>query len=116
MKMFLKEAGINPETKKVESKANSWGMFQIGGGTSGDAPICIVPTLNQDMRGIFPPVPLWDYFCQISDSVTSYGGYSGATPNEKITWGKLRVDTPMFVVESDATICAPLIFAYVMGL
>ena len=50
----------------------------------------------------------WAYFCQISDSTTSYGSYSGATPNEKITWDKLTADTPMFVIESDATIVAPL--------
>jgi len=50
----------------------------------------------------------WAYFCQISDSTTSYGSYSGATPNEKITWDKLTAETPMFVVESDATIVAPL--------
>ena len=92
-----------------------WGFFQIGGGIAGDCPICIIPTLNQDFRGVFPPVPFWSYFCQISDSTTSYGSYSGATPNEKITWGKLMPDTPMFVVESDATICAPLIFDYVLG-
>jgi deoxyhypusine synthase len=35
-------------------------------------------------------------------------------PNEKITWGKLTPDTPSFIIESDATIVAPLVFAYVM--
>ena len=60
-------------------------------------------------------VPLWAYFCQISDSTTSYGSYSGAVPNEKITWGKLGKDTPKFIIESDATIVAPLIFAYILG-
>jgi len=60
--------------------------------------------------------PKWAYFCQISDSTTSYGSYSGAVPNEKITWGKLDIDTPKFVIESDATIVAPLIFAYVLDL
>jgi deoxyhypusine synthase len=59
-------------------------------------------------------VPLWGYFCQISDSTTSYGSYSGAVPNEKITWGKLGADTPKFIVESDASIVAPLIFAYIL--
>jgi deoxyhypusine synthase len=99
-----------------ESKKNSrWGIFQIGGGIAGDFILCLVPTMNQDFRGLLPPMPLWSYFCQISDSTTSYGSFSGATPNEKITWGKLQKDTPMFVVESDATICAPLMFAYVMG-
>jgi deoxyhypusine synthase len=89
------------------------GFFQIGGGIAGDFPICVVPMLHQDLRR--ENVPLWAYFCQISDSTTSYGSYSGAVPNEKITWGKLAADTPRFVIESDATIVAPLIFAYLLG-
>lgn len=88
------------------------GFFQIGGGIAGDFPICVVPLINQDLR---KRVKAWSYFCQISDSTTSYGGYSGAVPNEKITWGKLEADTPRFVIESDATIVAPLVFAYVLG-
>lgn len=87
-----------------------WGFFQIGGGISGDFPICVVPLIRQDLE---KDVPLWAYFCQISDSTTSYGSYSGATPNEKITWEKLSAQTPRFIIESDATIVAPLIFAYV---
>ena len=89
------------------------GFFQIGGGIAGDFPICVVPMLHQDLGRT--SVPLWGYFCQISDSTTSYGSYSGAVPNEKITWGKLGQDTPKFIVESDATIVAPLIFAIVLG-
>ncbi len=89
------------------------GFFQIGGGIAGDFPICVVPMLRQDMER--DDVPLWSYFCQISDSTTSYGSYSGAVPNEKITWEKLGVDTPRFLIESDATIVAPLIFAYVLA-
>jgi len=88
------------------------GFFQIGGGIAGDFPICVVPMLHQDLRRT--GVPLWAYFCQISDSTTSYGSYSGAVPNEKITWGKLAAETPKFIVESDATIVAPLIFACVL--
>jgi len=89
------------------------GFFQIGGGIAGDFPICVVPMLEQDLE--MKDIPHWRYFCQISDSTTSYGSYSGAVPNEKITWGKLDVDTPKFIVESDATIVAPLIFAWVLG-
>ena len=89
------------------------GFFQIGGGIAGDFPICVVPMLHQDLQR--ENVPLWVYFCQISDSTTSYGSYSGAVPNEKITWGKLGKDTPKFIIESDATIVAPLIFAYLLG-
>ena len=95
------------------SAKQSIGFFQIGGGIAGDFPICVVPMLHQDLQK--PDVPLWGYFCQISDSTTSYGSYSGAVPNEKITWGKLGKDTPKFVIESDATIVAPLIFAKVLG-
>ena len=88
------------------------GFFQIGGGIAGDFPICVVPMLYQDME--MHDIPFWSYFCQISDSTTSYGSYSGAVPNEKITWGKLDITTPKFIVESDATICAPLIFKYIL--
>jgi deoxyhypusine synthase len=89
------------------------GFFQIAGGIAGDFPICVVPMLHQDLQR--EHVPLWAYFCQISDSTTSYGSYSGAVPNEKITWGKLGEKTPKFIIESDASIVAPLIFAYVLG-
>ena len=99
--------------KKLKNGEGSLGFFQIGGGIAGDFPICVVPMLHQDLQRT--GVPLWSYFCQISDSTTSYGSYSGAVPNEKITWGKLGSSTPKFIVESDATICAPLIFAWVLG-
>lgn len=94
------------------SHKNGIGFFQIGGGIAGDFPICVVPMITQDLGR---PAKLWSYFCQISDSTTSYGSYSGAVPNEKISWGKLHKDTPKFMIESDATIVAPLIFAYVLA-
>ena len=94
------------EQYQTMSEGAGVGFFQIGGGIAGDFPICVVPSLKYDVE--VKDVKPWAYFCQISDSTTSYGSYSGATPNEKITWDKLTKDTPMFVVESDATICAPL--------
>jgi len=97
-----------------ESAGQSIGFFQIGGGIAGDFPICVVPMLEQDMG--CRNVRKWGYFCQISDSTTSYGSYSGAVPNEKISWGKLDADTPKFIIESDAAIVTPLIFAYVLGM
>jgi len=118
---------LNPSTMKSGIEYMTWladwytnntkeqgiGFFQIGGGIAGDFPICVVPMLYQDMER--HDTPFWSYFCQISDSTTSYGSYSGAVPNEKITWGKLDIDTPKFIIESDATIVAPLIFAYLLG-
>ena len=104
-------------TRQSETKpqnAPALGFFQIGGGIAGDFPICVVPMLHQDLRRT--GVPVWGYFAQISDSTTSYGSYSGAVPNEKITWGKLATDTPKHLIESDASIVAPLVFALVLGL
>jgi len=102
---YVNEANTNADKPSV-------GFFQIGGGIAGDFAICAVPCLLQDLE---LDMPYWGYFCQISDAVTSYGGYSGAVPNEKITWGKLDVETPKYMIQSDATIVAPLIFAYLLG-
>jgi len=112
------KSGIEYMTSLAEwylstSQTTSIGFFQIGGGIAGDFPICVVPMIRQDLEK--DDIRLWGYFCQISDSTTSYGSYSGAVPNEKITWGKLSPETPSYIVESDATIVAPLMFAYILG-
>lgn len=99
--------------REQSSDGTGIGFFQVGGGIAGDFAICAVPLILQDLQ---QEVPLWSYFAQITDSVTSYGSYSGAVPNEKITWYKLDVDCPKFTINSDASIVAPLVFAYVMGL
>ncbi len=101
------------EWYRENSSGQGVGFYQIGGGIAGDFPICVVPMMYQDLE--WEETPFWSYFCQISDSTTSYGSYSGAVPNEKITWGKLDKDTPRFIVESDATIVAPLMFAWILG-
>jgi deoxyhypusine synthase len=96
------------------SEGEGIGFFQIGGGISGDFPICVVPLLKLDLEK--SKTPFWSYFCQVSDAVTSYGSYSGATPNEKVTWNKIEKETPQFVIESDASIVCPLIFSYVLNM
>jgi len=98
---------------KKNTQKSRVGFFQIGGGIAGDFPICVVPMLHQDLQE--KNIPLWSYYCQISDSTTSYGSYSGAIPNEKITWGKLGIETPKFIIESDASIVAPLLFAKILN-
>ncbi len=112
VKSGLEYMGALIEWYRENSRDAGVGFFQIGGGIAGDFPICVVPLIEQDLR---EPVRKWSYFCQISDSTTSYGSYSGAVPNEKITWGKLDVDGPKFIIESDATIVAPLVFSYVLA-
>ena len=124
--MVMRE-GLKPHTVKTgveymmqlanwyeaTSSKDPIGFFQIGGGITGDFAICVVPMLKEDLKR---NVPMWSYFCQISDSTTSYGSYSGAPPREKITWAKLAADTPTWVIESDATIVFPIVAALVMGL
>lgn len=97
---------------RATSAKNKMGFFQIGGGIAGDFPICVVPLIHQDLE---EDVPVWSYFCQTTDAHESYGGYSGAAPSEKITWGKLTAQSERYNITSDATIVAPLIFAYVLG-
>jgi len=110
---YLEASGYNAAKKRgTKVEGPGIGFFQIGGGIAGDFAICAVPAIIQDLK--IADAPFWGYFCQIGDSVTSYGGYSGAVPNEKITWGKLDVDTPKFMIQSDATIVAPLIFGYLL--
>lgn len=98
----------------IQNSEQGVGFMQIGGGIAGDFPICVVPMLSQDLE--MSNTPFWSYFCQISDSTTSYGSYSGAVPNEKISWGKLDLNTPKFIIESDASVVAPLLFAYILNI
>ncbi|OPZ90424.1 MAG: deoxyhypusine synthase-like protein [bacterium ADurb.Bin425] len=112
VKSGLEQMAMLIDWYKTNSKDEAIGFYQIAGGIAGDFPICVVPLIQQDLQ---EDCKLWGYFCQISDSTTSYGSYSGAVPNEKITWGKLGEDTPRFVIESDASIVAPLMFAYILG-
>ncbi len=118
MRWYLEASGYDAAKKKANGgpavlDAPSVGFFQVGGGIAGDFAICAVPAMVQDLE--MEDCPYWGYFAQISDAVTSYGGYSGAVPNEKITWGKLEVATPKFMIQSDASIVAPLIFAYLLN-
>jgi deoxyhypusine synthase len=121
-KKISSHRAVRSGTEQMESLVNWYlktdkdhpiGFFQIGGGIAGDFAICAVPLIIQDLE---IDCRYWQYFAQISDSTTSYGSYSGAFPSEKITWNKLEADGPKFMVNSDASIVAPLIFAYVLGL
>ena len=110
----LGSVGVHENSALVSNRRDlHHGNRSSGGGIAGDFAICAVPAMVQDLQ--MEDVPFWGYFAQISDASTSYGGYSGAVPNEKITWGKLDVDTPKFMIQSDATIVAPLIFGYLLN-
>ncbi|MFC1630178.1 deoxyhypusine synthase [Patescibacteria group bacterium] len=55
-----------------------------------------------------------DYFVQITMDSPQWGGLSGATPSEAVSWGKINPDELQntVVVYSDVTIAAPILFSY----
>ena len=90
------------------------GFFQIGGGIAGDFPICVVPMLHQDLQrdqraalGLLLPDQRLDHQLRLLFR-------RGAERKNHLGQAR-REDTPKFIIESDATIVAPLIFAYVLG-
>ncbi len=97
---------------RENDKTGEIGFFQIGGGIAGDFAMCVTPALIMDHE---EPAKPWRYFCHVGDSTPSYGSYSGCLANEKITWHKMDLKSVDFVVNSDASIVAPLIFNYVLG-
>lgn len=105
---------VSLATWYAQASCNPVGLLQLGGGISGDFAVSVVPLLRTELEQ--HRVPPWSYYCQVGDSTTSYGSYSGAPPEEKITWGKLSTATRRFSIQSDATIVAPLLFAYVMNI
>ena len=68
-----------------------WGSSRSVEGSPGTSPSVWSPASSRTSSGRHP---FWGYFCQITDAEVSYGGYSGAVPNEKITWGKLERGHP----------------------
>src|SRR5262249_20962951 len=101
------------EWYQEQTRSTTMGFFQLGGGISGDYPICCVPLLKADLKR--EKTKFWSYFAQVSDADVTYGGYSGATPREKITWFKLDKDCPTFEVHADFTIAFPIIASYVLA-
>jgi deoxyhypusine synthase len=94
--------------------ASPLGFFQIGGGIAGDFPICVVPMLHQDFG--------MPRMCRSGPTSARSATRRRATAPiparfrmRKITWGKLGIDTPKYIIESDASIVAPLVFAHVLG-
>jgi deoxyhypusine synthase len=56
-----------------------------------------------------------DYFIQITADVPHYGGLSGATPSEAISWKKMKPNSNDVVIYCDCTIGAPLLFYYILS-
>ena len=57
-----------------------------------------------------------DYFIQITMDSPQWGGLSGATPSEAVSWGKINPNElkDTVVVYADATLAVPILFAYAL--
>ncbi|MDR4509875.1 MAG: deoxyhypusine synthase [Candidatus Brocadiaceae bacterium] len=93
------------------SKKN--GVVCIGGGSPKNFYMQTQPTLAQ-ILGINKGGH--DYFIQITTDAPQWGGLSGATPSEAISWGKMRREEMKnhVVVYSDATIAVPIVAGYAL--
>jgi len=58
-----------------------------------------------------------DYFIQMTQDAPHWGGLSGATPSEAVSWGKIKPDmlNDTVVVYADTTIVFPLLAAYAIA-
>lgn len=97
-------------------------FLQLGGGIAGDFPICVVPHLKKDYLADLPTekqdelIPPWRGFIEIHSSPMSYGSYSGAGGDEKITWSKVEVDSFTSQICGDYTVHFPVIAAIILEL
>jgi deoxyhypusine synthase len=90
------------------------GCVILGGGSPKNFYLQAQPTL-WEVYGI--PKGGNDYFIQITTDQVVWGGLSGATPSEAVSWGKVNpgVLPDTVVAYSDSTIAFPLFCEYVLG-
>ena len=90
------------------------GCLILGGGSPKNFYLQAQPTL-WEVYGI--PKGGNDYFIQITTDSVVWGGLSGATPSEAISWGKVNpgVLPDTVVAYCDSTIAFPLFCEYVVG-
>ncbi|HET7825962.1 MAG TPA: deoxyhypusine synthase [Anaeromyxobacter sp.] len=119
MKLRGGETTIDPDLDVLQSTAIVYdakvnGVVILGGGSPKNFYLQTQPTLWQILdlnRGGH------EYVLQISTDSPQWGGLSGATPSEAISWGKVQANMLKnhVVVYSDATVAAPLVFAYALS-
>src|SRR5437016_7794900 len=103
-------ADVN-ETTAIVHHATRNGVIILGGGSPKNFYLQTQPqlwaVLGMQKGG-------HDYFVQITADAPHWGGLSGATPSEAVSWGKIKPDqlSSTVVIYGDSTIALPLITAY----
>ncbi len=103
-------ADVN-ETTAIVHAATRNGVIILGGGSPKNFYLQTQPQL-WEVLGIHKGGH--DYFIQITTDAPHWGGLSGATPSEAVSWGKIKPDqlNSTVVVYGDSTIALPLMTAY----
>src|SRR5579859_5829717 len=106
-------ADVN-ETTAIVHAATRNGVIILGGGSPKNFYLQTQPQL-WEVLGINKGGH--DFFIQITQDAPHWGGLSGATPSEAVSWGKIKPDMleDTVVVYADTTIAFPLIAAYAVS-
>jgi deoxyhypusine synthase len=101
------------ETTAIVQAANQNGVIILGGGSPKNFYLQTQPQL-WEVLGINKGGH--DYFIQITADAPHWGGLSGATPSEAVSWGKIKPDQlpDSIVIYGDTTISFPLLTAYAL--
>jgi deoxyhypusine synthase len=98
------------EFLKLGEKSGKTGVVYIGGGVPKDFAQLLTVALDLK-RGGEVPYP-HDYAIQITTDSPQWGGLSGCTFQEAVSWGKISASGKNVVCYCDATIALPLISHY----
>ncbi len=99
------------EITEIVTRSESTGVIYVGGGTPKNyiqQTQVVAKLLGNDRGG-------HRYAIQITTDAPHWGGLSGCTLEESISWGKVSPRARMATVHSDATIAFPLLVAAVLG-
>src|SRR5438874_7340695 len=106
-------ADVN-ETTAIVHAATRNGVLILGGGSPKNFYLQTQPQL-WEVLGIQKGGH--DYFIQITADAPHWGGLSGATPSEAVSWGKIKPSQlhDTVVIYGDSTIALPLLTAYAVS-
>ncbi len=101
------------ETTAIVQAATRNGVIILGGGSPKNFYLQTQPQL-WEVLGINKGGH--DYFIQITQDAPHWGGLSGATPSEAVSWGKIKPEllNDSVVVYADTTLAFPLLAAYAL--
>ncbi|HEU5367450.1 MAG TPA: deoxyhypusine synthase [Ktedonobacterales bacterium] len=102
------------ETTALVLNATRNGVIILGGGSPKNFYLQTQPQL-WEVLGINKGGH--DYFIQITSDAPHWGGLSGATPSEAVSWGKIKPDQLLdtVVVYADTTLALPVLAAYAVS-